>query len=169
MSRIIENGRFQVNDPFVSFNEKWKLSSNGCWEWIGVANRYGNFSSQAMGFRDGISAHRASWILHKGPIPRSMFVLHRCDNKQCVNPEHLFLGTQSDNMKDKFLKGRQSPHLPPVLTGQNNKSAKLCEEDVRRMRELRNSGLTFVELGKQFGVSNTTAHRIVTGANWKHV
>lgn len=76
-----------------------------CWQWIGgAAGEYGG----AWFERRQELAHRISWILHFGKIPGGMFVLHKCDNKLCVNPEHLFLGTQADNMRDKVEKGRQA-------------------------------------------------------------
>ena len=76
----------------------------GCWEWIGTITNegYGVFGVEG-GFS---SAHRFSWKIHYGDIPDGLLVLHKCDNRKCVNPEHLFLGTHQDNMRDKIAKGR---------------------------------------------------------------
>lgn len=94
----------------------WKrvvpLPGNACWEWqAGLSTkprRYGNISVY-FGKEIGIKcflAHRASWIIHHGPIPDGMQVCHKCDNPLCVRPDHLFLGTQSDNIQDAIAKGR---------------------------------------------------------------
>lgn len=84
--------------------EKWIPEPNsGCWLWIASVNNdgYGFFG---MGGRT-MSAHRASWILHRGAIPKGKYVLHKCDVRQCVNPDHLYLGTQFDNMRDASIRG----------------------------------------------------------------
>lgn len=91
-----------VKDRFL---EKVKLNKNGCWEWIKSrhhGNRYGIFRFG----KKTITAHRMSWIIHFNKIPKGMCVLHKCDNVLCVNPEHLFIGTQLENIKDRHHKGR---------------------------------------------------------------
>ncbi len=89
------------------FADKWAPEPNtGCWLWTGATNgRYGQIHA---GGRPGTHqrAHRISWELHHGPIPAGMFVLHKCDTPACVNPDHLFLGTQQDNLSDASNKGR---------------------------------------------------------------
>lgn len=75
----------------------------GCWIWSGaVQHAYGKFR---IGLKE-VRAHRASWEIHKGPIPDGMSVLHQCDTPLCVNPDHLFIGTQQENMNDRKTKGR---------------------------------------------------------------
>lgn len=87
---------------FFSMIEK---SKQGCWNWIGQINKYGYgvFSILAL----PVSAHRYSYVIHVAEIPGELLVLHKCDNPKCVNPSHLFLGTQKDNMKDMDMKGRR--------------------------------------------------------------
>lgn len=88
-----------------NFNKKFSIDfETGCWNWktyIGK-NGYGQFILNPK----KVSAHRASWIIHKGEIPQGLFILHKCDNKKCVNPNHLFLGTQLENIRDAYSKGR---------------------------------------------------------------
>jgi len=79
---------------------------DGCWKWLKRIFHTG-YASVNIGKRKTILAHRASWIIHKGAIPDNLFVLHSCDNRSCTNPEHLFLGTQLDNVRDMDNKGRR--------------------------------------------------------------
>lgn len=87
------------------FLNKFQKKESGCWEWIGRRNKkgYGNFDMEDI---KETCAHRASWIFFRGEIPKGLHVLHHCDNPCCVNPNHLFLGTNQDNVDDKMKKGR---------------------------------------------------------------
>lgn len=92
---------------------KWVDEADDCWEWVGAKNKYGyGILSVAVspdahgGVRRNMRAHRVSWIVHHGDIPSGLNVLHRCDNRACVRPDHLFLGTQRDNFEDMVAKGR---------------------------------------------------------------
>jgi hypothetical protein len=85
--------------------------STGCWEWTGgryKSGGYGQFKASVGQVR----AHRFSWELHNGPIPDGMWVLHRCDNPPCVRPEHLYLGTVRENVRDMIERGRGAGHFP---------------------------------------------------------
>jgi hypothetical protein len=84
----------------------WKYvnKTESCWEWVGARQKFGY--GWFLFYKRYMSSHRASWILHYGLIPKGMFVLHHCDNPSCVNPSHLFLGTQKDNIRDGMQKGR---------------------------------------------------------------
>jgi hypothetical protein len=112
--------------------DKFVIRNPGaCWGWSGCAPKnpgYGQFRHENKLER----AHRASWILHFGEIPKGKFVLHKCDNKICSNPEHLFLGTSLDNIKDMISKNRS-----PVLSkhGEDNPRAKLTWDIVNKIRE----------------------------------
>ena len=84
--------------------------TDGCWNWkANKANGYGHFSL----YGKKIKAHRYSWIMKYGEIPAGMLICHHCDNKACVNPDHLFIGTQSDNLKDCVRKGRKPKLFKP--------------------------------------------------------
>ena len=129
-----------------------------CWPFTGGCNhaRYGRVRYQ----RHRWIAHRLAWTLTNSPIPRDMFVLHRCDNPPCCNPAHLFLGTQTDNMQDMTAKGRGK-------FGERNGRAKLTSEDVRTMRHLYFAERkTQHELAKFFCVSLVSAKRIVNRKTW---
>ncbi|RPJ19493.1 MAG: HNH endonuclease, partial [Planctomycetaceae bacterium] len=104
--------------------------TDGCWEWTAfLVHGYGQFQrSRAIGPQ---RAHRVSWELHNGPIPAGMCVCHRCDNRRCVRPDHLFLGTYADNSADMIRKGRARKGSRP---GQANHMSKLTDADVARIR-----------------------------------
>jgi len=128
--------------------------SPGCWLWQGHISKlgYGKFM--------GKHAHRIAWELRNGPIPLGLDVCHHCDNPACVNPEHLFLGTASDNMKDCVSKGRLDHR------GKRNSNAKLTEALIR---EIRSTALTQRKLAAKFGVSEANIYYIQKGLTWGEV
>jgi hypothetical protein len=97
-----------------------------------------------------------------GPIPDGLFVCHHCDNRQCVNPEHLFLGTSADNMQDAAVKGR-------TLQGERHPQARFTNQDVREMRRLYAAGLSQGQIAKQFDTTQAEIQAIVTRRLWAHV
>ena len=86
---------------FWRFVEK----TEGCWLWTG-AKTGGGYGYIRRSGKEKMSAHRASWEMHNGPVPEGLWVLHRCDTPACVRPDHLFVGTRADNMRDAHEKGR---------------------------------------------------------------
>jgi hypothetical protein len=132
-----------------------------CWPWQGgLVDGYG-----AGTFR--CRRYRVSRVVLEEKIGRNLAsgeqALHRCDFRACCNPEHLFLGNNLDNMRDKCAKGRHS-FIPPKLRGEAHGRAKLTEGDVRRIWADRHLGSTL--LGKRHGVSKSVIHKILTGENW---
>ncbi len=136
-----------------------------CWEWTGYVIRYGQIS---LGGRGGklIYAHRASWMIHHGSIPDGMNVLHRCDNGRCVNPNHLFLGTQADNLKDCASKGRAS--APPVLPGKQHPRHRRKLTDAQVL-EIRGSNEQTQILAARYGMSRSGIKFIRAGRRWKYL
>jgi HNH endonuclease len=131
-----------------------------CWIWKGY-RRFGYGMFTASG-RSHLMSHRISWELHRGPIPPGMGVLHRCDNPACVNPAHLFLGTQKDNMRDCKKKGR-------TAHGERQGRAKLTASNVAQIRRMRQSGEACAEIGKRFNVHPDHVTRIANGRQWRHL
>lgn len=134
--------------------------TDGCWEWTSQVNNkgYGILTGDGQIHM----AHRCSWMIHKGPIPKGLFVLHKCDNRRCVNPDHLFLGTHEDNMRDMVAKKRQA-------VGSKVASSKLTEEAVRQIRALRQSGMKYREIAEAFGLSTYHVKDICHRRYWTHV
>ncbi len=134
----------------------------GCWEWQGTKRRgYGRLT---VGGRS-VSAHRLSYEEFNGAIPAGYEVCHKCDNRKCVNPEHLFVGTRQDNVNDRERKGRNIVHC-----GESNPSAKLTKRDVLHIRQRRvQEGTSFEKLAKEYGVSKRTVQRAVSGETWPSV
>lgn len=126
------------------FWEKVKVVDNDkCWEWLAsrTLKGYGHFKIKGRTVR----AHRYSYTLVKGPIPKDLWVLHKCDNPSCVNPNHLFLGTHGDNMKDMFDKGRDK--RKPIVDSNGVAYKSVCEAS--RILGLDQSSISKVLLGKR--------------------
>ena len=140
----------------------------GCWLWTGarIGPGYGAFRADIDGYRT-LLAHRVSWRLHRGPVPEGLFVLHECDVRHCVNPGHLFLGTQRDNIEDTVRKGRASP--PPRFFGNANTMTVVADEHLTDIRRLAAEGVTYAELGRRYGVRADTISAIVRGRSRRHV
>lgn len=133
-----------------------------CWEWQGrIANGYAKIWHDNLDSR----VHRIIYQLCVGEIPNGLFVLHSCDNRRCVNPSHLFTGTQQDNIDDMFQKNRQ-----PNFKGQNNNAAKLTEDDILQIKKLHGQNrYTQNEISDMFNVSRRLVGMIVNGQRWPHI
>lgn len=132
-----------------------------CWLWIGGTQEDG-YGRIGVGGRTNkkIAAHRLSWELRNGPIPDGLHCLHSCDNPPCVNPKHLFLGTNLENMRDRDRKGRCK------ATGIPGAHAKLSQDQVIEIRKRLD---TQGNLARKYGVSKGAISSIWSGKNWKHL
>lgn len=141
-----------------------------CWEWTAGCFRhnYGHFVTvtyiDGKRFRKDHSAHRWLWEFQNGSIPPGKKLCHRCDNSLCVRSDHMFIGSQLDNIRDMDTKGRRgdSRHF-----GEKNASAKLTREKVEEIRMLHATGkFTYVELGERYGVSEFAVRSAVQRKTW---
>lgn len=144
--------------------KKFTVHDSGCWEWAGRirADGYGRLIAEGR----GVLAHRWFYEKHVGPIPAGMVVCHRCDNPPCVNPAHLFVGTQADNVADMHAKGRARFGL---VRGATVGTSKLSESDVRELRSMYASGIRRALIAERFGVSTCTVWQIGTRQRWAHI
>lgn len=143
--------------PENRFN-RYVEKTESCWLWRG-----GKYTKSGYGcFRGPLNeryAHRCSWVINKGKIPEGISVLHKCDVRLCVNPDHLFLGTQADNAKDMANKGRST-------RGEKNPMAKLTDGLVRRIRTAKG---THARVAMQFDMSLSATAAVRQKRSWKHV
>lgn len=143
------------------FWEKIKKSDR-CWEWTAAktADGYGRIGD---GNGKNLKSNRASWLLSFGPIPDGMCVCHKCDNRLCVRPDHLFLGTQQDNVADMIKKNR-------LARGESRGMSWLKEPQIREIRRIYAEGkLTQTEIAALVGTTSDNISRIVNGRRWSHV
>jgi hypothetical protein len=132
-------------------------TNSGCWLWTGNVDHYGY---GRLGYKmKSYRASRAAMLIFNGKDPGKLFVCHKCDNPLCANPEHLFLGTQKDNMQDCKNKKRQN-------AGSKNGSAKLQESDIPKIFEMAKSGATHLEISKVFSVSRSNIGSILNKKRW---
>jgi hypothetical protein len=143
--------------PKKSYHDVWAFvasSPGGCLEWQRTTgtNGYGHFKVEGRGT---VSAHRAAWIAVFGEVPDGLQVLHHCDNKVCVRPDHLYIGTPADNVQDAIDRG---------IRGRGNH--KLTDKQIRAIRA---SKIGPKALGERYGVDRTSIWNIQTGKTWKNV
>ncbi len=142
------------------FEQKY-IKTAACWEWTAAKNDkgYGKFSVAKSKWE---YAHRISHKLYKGEIPDKMCVCHKCDNTSCVNPQHLFVGTYSDNNKDAFNKGR---HTNPIMKGKDNPRFKFTEQMIKEIQERIKKGEVPKNFHKKYGVHWGSIYRMLRIVN----
>ena len=150
---------------FKSVPDFWshvEIQDSGCWLWTGRvgANGYGQTGRKS-------SAHRIAWSLENlREVPEGMLVCHHCDTPLCVNPDHLWIGTQAENVRDMKSKRRLKP---AVLYGVEQKNAILNDDAVREIRRRRASGERVIDLAHAYGICPSLASMVSTGRVWRHV
>lgn len=135
----------------------------GCWPWLGTKgpSGYGIIVAGGRPIRFQL-AHRVAYQLHVGPIPPGMFVCHRCDTPECVNPEHLFVGTSAANTADRVRKGRSAK-------GEQISTSKLTPQTVREIRERHAQGVGKSQLATEYGVKWACIAKVIDRRSWAHV
>jgi hypothetical protein len=181
MKRIYLNGQKEGNREAIirRFMAKVEKSESGCWNWIGGKGKkgYGRFSIGGSHNPDGtrrnsmVTTPRVAYRLFVGSIPDTQgshgsCVLHRCDNPSCVNPEHLFLGSNLDNVRDMDAKNRR---VNAQLKGSAHPASKLTEKSVYEIATRIKAGESQVGIAKEFGVIPATINHIKRGRLWRHL
>jgi HNH endonuclease len=142
-------------------------SEMGCWVFTGfcLKNGYGRIKGSGQ---QVILAHRASWEVFRGTIPDGLLVLHHCDNRPCVNPDHLFLGTVWDNTHDMLAKGRdRHPKEQPSKQGELHHNARLTEAQVLEIRQRKKEPRRV--LAEEFGLNRRYVSTLIRGQSWRHL
>lgn len=197
MARVVKSGSWApLQQQIAAHPEEMRVGPNerfwrrvteehvsGCWIWTGarVGDGYGNVRCCGLSQR----AHRVAWMIVSGSIPDGLQVLHKCDVRRCVNPAHLFLGTNADNVADRHAKGRTlsgqalnipvgdahwmrtKPHLIP--RGGARGSAKLTDDEAARAIAMLAEGRLQRDIAAEFGVSQTAISKIRRGLTWRHL
>lgn len=192
MKSICTNCRceFEKIDRSKQCSEQCRLLSrikieNGCWIYTGPTNWHGYGKTTFKGKTERV--HRISYLIFKGPLKKGKIVCHSCDNKLCINPEHLWLGTYKENMQDALKKGRMKKpflgkkHTQETLTlmqknrrkpdkrGEKHHRNKLKNEDVFEIRKMLQDGFTQSEIADKYKVDSSTISNIKSGKRWSHI
>lgn len=142
--------------------EKQVIRQEACWDWKGTLHRTGYAVIQYDGKQ--IGAHKASWLIHKGALTEKLWVLHKCDNKKCTNPEHLYLGSPSRNSLDREERQRR-----PIKRGIFHPNSKLTDEQVLEIKKLIRIGVPMTKISRDFKISYGSIEAIKNRKTWKHV
>lgn len=172
----------------VSLEDRlWKMVSKepgqgpegACWEWQGgtSSNGYGKIKVYRQGRKTSAGTHVAAYELTYGPVLKGLCVCHRCDNKRCCRPDHLFLGSVAQNNADSAAKGRQAKgekngavrHFERRPRGEENANSRLTEDKVREIRRCHDLGTTQGDLAVRMGVARTTISAVVRRKTWRQV
>lgn len=159
--KIYNNRIYHKRDVMERLREKYVVDkATGCWNWTGklMWHGYGRMEID----ENQMYAHRASWFIHHGEIPDGLFVCHHCDNKKCVNPEHLYLGTAQQNMNDAVARNR-------FPLGTKRKNTKLTEDQVVEIKIAIKRGDRDSEIARAYGRSDETIRGIRIGRTWKQI
>lgn len=140
---------------------KWVQKTETCWL-VPATHGAGYGQVCKPGQRISTLAHRASWEIHYGPIPKGLHVCHHCDVRNCVRPDHLFVGTQKDNAADAVQKGR-------MQKGSRNGRHKITEEIAKKILALKDSGLTGVQVARAFSLTKSSVYFIWHRQTWRHI
>lgn len=160
-----------LNKPLEQrLHDAIKINNNGCWEWVKNRNKdgYGGLRYKSKTWM----AHRLSYTFYKGPIPEGMLVCHKCDNPPCINPDHLFIGNNSDNMMDAYRKGRWKGVLgyrKKTCKGENHWYSKFKPEIILEIRKLFKSGLRIIDICNKYNMNHATVSDICKRRSWKHL
>lgn len=144
-----------------------KRSDDECWNWTADCSRAGYGGLWNSKTNNNISAHRYSYELHYGSIAKGMLVMHSCDNKKCVNPKHLRLGTVKENVQEAIERGLRPKCAIPITFGEQNPKSKLTLEQVKFIKSHPEMGLT--ELARMWGLSPNCIRGVRIGRTWKDV
>ena len=153
------------------------VKTKKCWNWIGATRGGNNPYGNVIFHRKKILAHRVSWMIFKGKIPKDKFVLHKCDKPLCVRPSHLFYGTLLDNNRDRRDKNRSAignkhgskTHPEIIKRGEDSPMHKLTEVKVRKIRSLYKSGMSSYKIAPLFNASPCNIWSVATYKTWKHI
>jgi hypothetical protein len=156
---------------------RYVSKTDSCWIWTGSRSKgYGDFTIRHVKFK----SHRIAWVLATGQWPPdNLCVLHRCDNPSCVNPDHLFLGTNADNVADRHAKGRDARvsgdangsrlHPERLPSGVDHHRSKINPDKAREIRSAWRSGARQVDLALRYGLNQGTVSAICRNVIWKEV
>jgi len=156
--------RIVINNIQEKLKYYSKINENGCWEWqrAKIHNGYGRVYVKHKN-KDELT-HRASWEAFVGEIKEGMQINHKCHNRACINPDHLYLGTQKENVRDMLLAGRGN-----VPKGSDCINSKLTEDKVKLIKKMLNEGKRSCDIAIQFNISRSTIWNIKYGKTWKHI